>query len=172
VVKIKKFVRINERINADQVRLIGPNGEQLGIVSLKAALEMANQYDLDLVEVAQQANPPVCRIMDFSKFKYDQEKKERLAKKHQHRIHLKEIHLSPNIDEHDYQIKLKQLIGFLQKKDKVRVNLFFKGRQLEHLDLGKKLLERLIQDTRDFALVEKEPLLEGKVMGMTLAPKA
>jgi len=171
VIKIKKFIRINERIRAPQVRLIGPNGEQLGIVSLKTALEIADQHELDLVEVAQQANPPVCRIMDFSKFKYDQEKKERQAKKHQHRIHLKEVRLSPNIDEHDYQIKLKKLIGFLQKKDKVRVNLFFKGRQFEHLDIGKKLLERLIQDTGDFAVVERTPLLEGKVMGMVLAPK-
>jgi len=171
VIKIKKFVRINEKIRAPQVRLIGPNGEQLGIVSLKTALEIADQHGLDLVEVAQQANPPVCRIMDFSKFKYDQEKKERQAKKHQHRIHLKEVRLSPNIDEHDYQIKLKKLIGFLQKKDKVRVNLFFKGRQFEHLDIGKKLLERLVQDTKDFAVIEREPVLEGKVMGMVLAPK-
>jgi translation initiation factor IF-3 len=171
VIKIKKFVRINEKINAPQVRLIGPNGEQLGIVSLKTALEIADQYELDLVEVAEQANPPVCRIMDFSKFKYDQEKKERQAKKHQHKIHLKEIRLSPNIDEHDYQIKLKKLISFLQEKDKVRVNLFFKGREFEHVDIGKKLLERLIQDTKDFAVIEKEPVLEGKIMGMVLAPK-
>ncbi|MCM8791855.1 MAG: translation initiation factor IF-3 [Candidatus Omnitrophica bacterium] len=171
MVKIKRFVRINEKIRAPQVRLIGSQGEQLGIVSLEKALEIAAQYELDLVEVAPQANPPVCRIMDFSKFKYEQEKKERQTKKHQHKIHLKEIRLMPNIDEHDYQIKLRQLINFLQKKDKVRVNLFFKGRQFEHLDIGKKLLERVIQDTRDFAHVEREPLLEGKVMGMTLIPK-
>jgi len=171
VVDIKKFVRINERINAPQVRLVGPQGEQLGVVSLAKAREIAQGYDLDLVEVAPQANPPVCRIIDFSKFKYDQEKKERLAKKHQHKTHLKEIRIQPNISEHDYQVKIKQLADFLQHKDKVRVNLFFRGRQLEHIDMGKKLMERIIQDTREFAQVEKEPLLEGRIMGMTLSAK-
>ncbi|MCM8757707.1 MAG: translation initiation factor IF-3 [Candidatus Omnitrophica bacterium] len=171
MVKIKRFIRINEKISAPQVRLIGPKGEQLGIVSLEKAKEIANQYDLDLVEVAPTADPPVCRIIDFSKFKYDQEKKERLAKKHQHKVHIKEIHLQPNIDEHDYQIKLKQIIGFLNKKDKIKINLFFRGRQLEHIDLGKKLIERIILDTQEFAQVEKEPTLEGKVMSMIIVPK-
>lgn len=171
MIEIRRFVRINERITAPQVRLIGPEGQQLGVVSLKTALEIADQYELDLVEVAPQAEPPVCRVMDFSKFKYEQQKKQRQAKKHQHKIHLKEIRLKPNINEHDYQIKLKQLINFLQKKDKVKINLFFKGRELQHLDIGKKLLERIIQDTQLVAQVEKEPVLEGRVMGMTLSPK-
>jgi len=117
VVKIKKFIRINERIRVPEVRLIGPEGNQLGVMSIQRALEMANQSELDLVEVAPAANPPVCRITDFSKFKYDQEKKEREAKKHQKQSRIKEIRVKPNIDNHDYQVKLKQVITFLQKND-------------------------------------------------------
>jgi translation initiation factor IF-3 len=171
VVTIKKFIRINERIRVPEVRLIGPEGNQLGIVSIDKARELAAQSELDLVEVAFQAHPPVCRIMDYSKFKYDQEKKEREAKKHQKQSKLKEIRFHPNIDEHDYQVKLRQAIGFLQKKDRVKVDLFFRGRQMEHLDLGRKILDRFIVDTQSEALVEKEPSMEGRIMGMVLAPK-
>ncbi|MCM8780482.1 MAG: translation initiation factor IF-3 [Candidatus Omnitrophica bacterium] len=153
------------------MRLIGPEGNQLGIVPIEKARQIANQCELDLVEVAPQANPPVCRVMDFSKFKYDQEKKEREAKKHQKQIRLKEIRLKPNIDDHDYQIKLKQAIGFLKKKDKVKVSLFFRGRQMEHVELGRKLIDRFIVDTQSDAQIEKEPLLEGKVISLVLAPK-
>ena len=109
--------------------------------------------------------------MDFSKFKYDQEKKERQAKKHQRQTHLKEIRIKPNIEEHDYQVKLKQLIGFLRKKDKVKINLFFRGRQLEHMDLGKKLLDRFIADALEYGQLEKEPILMGKVISTVMAPK-
>ncbi len=123
MVAIKKFIRINEKICVPEVRLIGPEGNQLGVVPIQKALEMSNQYELDLVEVAPQANPPVCRIIDFSKFKYDQEKKEREAKKHQKHGKLKEVRLKPNIDEHDYQVKVKQTITFLQKRDKVKINM-------------------------------------------------
>jgi translation initiation factor IF-3 len=171
VVEIKRFIRINEKIRVPEVRLIGPEGNQLGIVSTEKALELANQYTLDLVEVAPQANPPVCRVMDFSKFKYDQEKKEREAKKHQRQSRLKEIRLHPNIDEHDYLVKVKQALGFLTKKDRVKVDLFFKGRQIEHMDLGRKILERFIIDTQSEGLVEKDPILEGKIMSLVLAPK-
>jgi translation initiation factor IF-3 len=153
------------------VRLIGPEGNQLGIVPIQKAQEIANQNDLDLVEVAAQVVPPVCRIIDFSKFKYDQEKKEREAKKHQHQVHLKEIRLKPNIDEHDYQTKVKQAITFLKKKDKVKVNLFFRGRQMEHMDLGKKIVDKFIIDTQNEAHLEKEPGLEGRVISMVLNPK-
>jgi translation initiation factor IF-3 len=132
---------------------------------------MANQYELDLVEVAPQADPPVCRIIDFSKFKYDQEKKEREAKKHQKQGRLKEIRLKPNIDEHDYQTKLKQVISFLKKKDKVKINLFFRGRQMEHMDLGRKVLDRFILDTQNDGQIEREPNLEGRVMSLVIAPK-
>jgi translation initiation factor IF-3 len=171
VVNIKKFVRINERIRSAEVRLIGPDGNQLGVTPIQKAQEMANQYELDLVEVAPQANPPVCRIVDFSKFKYDQEKKEREAKKHQKRGRLKEIRLKPNIDDHDYQVKLKQVIGFLKKKDKVKINMFFRGRQMEHLDLGKQVIDRFILDTQNDAQIEKEPHLEGRIMTLVFAPK-
>lgn len=171
MVAIKKFIRINERIRSPQVRLIGPDGSQLGIVDVAKALDMANQYELDLVEVAPQANPPVCRIIDFSKFKYDQEKKEREAKRHQKQGKLKEIRLKPNINEHDFQVKLKQVIGFLKKKDKVRLNLLFRGRQAEHMDLGRRILDKFIIETQADGQIEKEPFLEGRVMSMIIAPK-
>ena len=154
-----------------EVRLIGPDSSQLGVVLIQRALELANQYELDLVEVAPSANPPVCRIIDFSKFKYDQEKKEREAKKHQKQGRLKEIRLKPNIDEHDYETKVKQVIAFLKKKDKVKVNLSFRGRQMEHLDLGRKVLDKFIIDTQNDGQVERTPNLEGRIMSCVLAPK-
>ncbi|HOU35999.1 MAG TPA: translation initiation factor IF-3 [Candidatus Omnitrophota bacterium] len=168
---IKKFIRVNERIRVPEVRLIGPEGNQLGIVSTDKAREIAVQNELDLVEVAPQSVPPVCRIMDFSKFKYDQEKKEREAKKHQKAGRIKEIRLHPNIDEHDFQIKVKQALGFIKKKDRVKVDLFFRGRQIEHMDLGRKLIDKFIADTRNDALLEKEPAMEGRIITMLLAPK-
>jgi translation initiation factor IF-3 len=171
VVTIKQYIRINERIRAPQIRLIGPDGSQLGVVTVAKALEIANQHELDLVEVAAQANPPVCRIIDFSKFKYDQEKKEREAKKHQKQSKLKEIRLKPNIDEHDYQTKLKQALVFLKKKDKVKINLFFRGRQMEHLDLGRRILDKFITDTQNDAQIEKNPVLEGRTISMVISPK-
>lgn len=171
MVAIKKFIRINEKIRVSQVRLIGPEGNQLGILPTPKAQELADQHGLDLVEVAPQAVPPVCRIIDFSKFKYDQEKKEREAKKHQRHGKLKEIRLKPNIDDHDYATKLKQVIEFLNKKDKVKLNLFFRGRQMEHLDLGRKILDRFILDTQNAAQLEKEPLLEGRIMSLVLGPR-
>jgi translation initiation factor IF-3 len=171
VVKINKFIRINERIRVPEVRLIGPDGNQLGVMSIQRALELANQSELDLIEVAPSANPPVCRITDYSKFKYDQEKKEREAKKHQKQTRIKEIRLKPNIDSHDYQVKLKQVVTFLKKKDKVKINLFFRGRQMEHMDLGRKVLDRFIADTQNDGQVEKEPMLEGKIMSLVVSPK-
>jgi translation initiation factor IF-3 len=171
VIEIRRFIRINERIRAPQVRLIGPEGNQLGIVPIQKALNLANQHELDLVEVAPQAEPPVCRIMDFSKFKYDQEKKEREAKKHQMKTRLKEIRLKPNIDEHDYQVKLRQTIGFLNKKDKVKVSLFFRGRQMAHLDLGRRVLDRFINDAQQAGRIERDSVLEGRIISTVLAPR-
>lgn len=171
MVAIKKFIRINDKIRVPQVRLVGPDGSQLGVVSIQNALDIANQHELDLVEVAPQANPPVCRVIDFSKFKYDQEKKEREAKKHQRQSRLKEIRLKPNIDDHDYQVKVKHAVGFLKKKDKVKVSLFFRGRQMEHLDLGRKILDRFIIDVQNDGQIEKEPVLEGRVISFMVAPK-
>lgn len=143
----------------------------MGVVSTQEALKIAVENDLDLVEVAAGASPPVCRIIDFSKFKYDQEKKEREAKKHQKQGKLKEIRLKPNIDEHDFATKVKQAVTFLKKKDKVKVNLFFRGRQMEHIDLGKKILDKFIIDTQGDGQVEKEPRLEGRIMSFVVAPK-
>jgi translation initiation factor IF-3 len=171
VVEIKKYIRINERINVPQVRLIGAEGNQLGVVPIQKALEIASQNELDLVEVAPQASPPVCRVIDFSKFKYDQEKKEREAKKHQKQGRLKEIRLKPNIDEHDYQTKLKQAISFLSRKDKVKISLFFRGRQMEHMDLGRKILDKFIADSQNEGHIEKQPILEGRIMSFIIAPK-
>jgi translation initiation factor IF-3 len=171
VVAIKKFVRINDRIRVPQVRLIGPDGNQLGIVVIQRALDLANQHELDLVEVAPSANPPVCRIVDYSKFKYDEEKKEREAKKHQKQGKLKEIRLKPNIDDHDFETKVKQAIAFLKKKDKVRVNLFFRGRQMEHIDLGRKVLDRFMKEVQTDGTVEKPPMMEGRIMSLVVAPK-
>ena len=153
------------------MRVVGPEGDQLGVLPIEKALDVANQYELDLVEVAPAASPPVCRIIDFSKFKYDQEKKEREAKKHQKQSKIKEIRLKPNIDIHDYETKLKQTLTFLTKKDKVRLNLFFRGRQMEHIELGRKILERFIADTQSSAQVERQPLMEGRVISLVLAPK-
>lgn len=171
MVAIKKFIRINERINASQVRVIGHDGSQLGVMSVQRALEIAGTHDLDLVEVAPGAAPPVCRIIEFSKFKYDLEKKERESKKHQKQGRLKEIRLKPNIDEHDFQTKVKQALSFLKKKDKVKVNLFFRGRQMEHIDLGKKILDKFIVDTQGDGQVEKRPSMEGRIMSFVIAPK-
>ena len=171
MVSINKYFRINERIRSPQVRVIGPDGGQLGVMAARKALDIANQYDLDLVEVAPGASPPVCRIIDFSKFKYDQEKKEREAKKHQRQGKLKEIRVKPNIDPHDYQTKLKHALVFLGKRDKVKINLFFRGRQMEHIDLGRKILDRFVADTQQNAQVEREPAMEGRIMSLVLAPK-
>jgi len=171
VVAIKKFVRTNERINVPQVRVIGADNSSLGVMTVQRALELASQQDLDLVEVAPQANPPVCRIIEFTKFKYDLEKKEREAKKHQKQGRLKEIRLKPHIDEHDFATKVKQAITFLKNKDKVRVNLFFRGRQMEHIDLGRQVLDKFIMNTQSEGQVEKAPAMEGRIMSFVISPK-
>ena len=171
MVAIKKYVRINDRIRVPQVRVVGPEGNQLGVMTIQRALDLANQSELDLVEVAASASPPVCRIVDYSKFKYDEEKKEREAKKHQKQGKLKEIRLKPNIDDHDFQTKVKQAVGFLKKKDKVRVNMFFRGRQMEHVDIGRKVLDRFMQEAQGEGQVEKPPMMEGRIMSFVIAPK-
>jgi translation initiation factor IF-3 len=167
-----KQIRVNQRIRAKELRVIGPESEQLGVVALTRALELAEEYGLDLVEVAPTATPPVCRIMDFSKYKYDQEKKERRVKKNQKIAVLKQIRVKPHIDDHDYQVKLKQTMTFLNNKDKVKVNLFFQGREMSFRDKGKILLDRFVADTTEIAQVEKDPFMEGRVMSIVLAPKA
>lgn len=132
---------------------------------------MAEEIGLDLVEVAPNVNPPVCRIMDYSRFKYEQEKSEREAKKKQHIVHIKELKFGPKIEEHDYQVKLHHLQRFIQRGDKVKVTMRFRGRQMQHIDLGKNILQRLTKDISDIGQEEKPPKLEGRLMTMILAPK-
>lgn len=150
--------------------MIGPEAEQLGVVVIKRALELAREHELDLVEVAPTANPPVCRIMDYSKFKYDQEKKERRIKKNQHVTHLKQIRLKPHIGEADYQIKMKQAAGFLKKKDKVKINMFFRGREMMHKELGGQVLERMVVDLAPYGQAEKSAAMEGRIMAVLINP--
>ncbi len=171
MVPIQKNIRINSKIRSNEVRVIGPNAEQLGVVLLRRALELAAEHNLDLVEVAPTAKPPVCRIMDFSKYKYDQEKKERRVKRNQKISHLKQIRVKPHIDNHDYQVKLRQAIAFLAKKDKVKINLFFRGREMAFKDLSRQVIERFIADMAPHAMVEKPPIMEGRVMSVVFAPK-
>jgi translation initiation factor IF-3 len=171
VVAIQRSIRVNERIRAAEIRVVGPKGEQLGVMSVPRALDLANQHELDLVEVASTAAPPVCRIMNFSKYKYDQEKKEREMKKRQHQGRLKEIRVKPHIDEHDYQVKLKQATTFLMKKDKVKISLFFRGREMAHQEIGKHVINRFVEDITQVGQIEKGPLMEGRVMTLTVGPK-
>lgn len=153
------------------MRVIGANSEQLGVMIVRRAVEMAKEQGLDLVEVAPMAKPPVCRIIDFSKYKYEQEKKERKSKKSQHVTHLKEIRVKPHIDDHDYQVKLKQSIAFLEKHDKVKINLFFRGREMSFKDQGRAVLNRFVADLSEHGQLEKDFGLEGRVMSLVVAPK-
>ncbi len=152
--------------------MIGPEQEQLGVVVLKRAQELAQEHGLDLVEVAPEARPPVCRIMDFSKYKYDQEKKERRIKKSQKISHLRQIRVKPHIEAHDYQVKLKKVLFFLEKHDKVKVNVFFRGREMAFKDHGRKLLERFVEDTKDYGQVEKDVSMTGRIMSAVFSPKS
>ena len=151
--------------------VIGADGEQLGVMAPEEGLKLAQQAELDLVEVAPQAKPPVCSIMDFSKYKYEQEKKEKEAKKKQHAIHIKEIRLKPKIGDHDYQVKLGFVKKFLERGDKVKVTLLFRGREMAHMELGTRILERLKADIAEVAQIEKPPLREGRAIIMIVGPK-
>ena len=150
--------------------MIGPESEQLGVVVLRRALDLAEEAGLDLVEVAPTANPPVCRIMDYSKYKYDQEKKERKIKKNQHVTHLKQLRLKPHIGIGDYHVKIRQAIGFLKKKDKVKINLMFQGREMSHMELGQEIVDRAIVDLKEYGQPEKAPMLEGRVISVVISP--
>ena len=154
------------------MRVIGPNSEQLGVMVVRRALDLARESNLDLVEVAPTAKPPVCRIMDFSKYKYDQEKKERRVKKSQKISHLKQLRIKPHIDKHDYEVKLKQARHFVEKKDKVKLNLFFRGREMAFKEQGRQVLEHFIADMAEIGQVEKNPSMEGRIMSVIIAPKS
>ncbi len=172
VIEIQKYIRVNERINVPEVRVIGPNAEQLGVMTINRAVELAREHSLDLVEVAPTAKPPVCRIIDFSKYKYDQQKKERRVKKSQKVSHLKQIRVKPHIDDNDYQVKLKQAITFLEKKDKVKVNLFFRGREFTFKEQGRRIIDKFIADMATHGQMEKAPIMEGRILSVVFAPKA
>jgi translation initiation factor IF-3 len=163
--------RINEEITALEVRLIGAAGEQIGIVSLAAANKLAEEAGVDLVEIAPTAKPPVCRLMDFGKYKYHEAKKRHEAKLKQRQIQVKEIKFRPGTDEGDYQIKLRNLIRFLEEGDKTKVTLRFRGREMAHQEFGVKLLERVRADLDPYGVVEQFPRLEGRQMVMVLSPK-
>jgi translation initiation factor IF-3 len=166
-----RYVRVNERIFAKTMRVIGPDGEQLGVFPRDLALKKSEEFELDLVEVAPEANPPVCRIMDFAKFRYEQEKKEREARKHHKQAQLKEIRISPRIDMHDYEIKLNHVKEFLEKKHKVRIRMMFRGREIAHKDIGNRLIAKLLQDVEKVGKVDKEAIMLGKTLVLILGPK-
>ena len=168
-----KDFRINEMIRVSEVRLLGEDGEQLGVVSTPKALEMARSSGLDLVEIAPQAQPPVCRIVDFGKFKFELEKKNRETRRNQKQVKQKEVRMQMGIDDHDLEFKTKHVREFLAEGNKVKVSVRFRGRQLAHVEFGAEVLKR-VQDLLGEAnfVLEKAPLLEGRMMSMWLAPKA
>ncbi|WP_449406838.1 translation initiation factor IF-3 [Methylococcus mesophilus] len=167
----KKEPRLNEEITAPAVRLIGADGQQLGIVSSREARQMAYDADLDLVEISPGSDPPVCRVMNYGKFRFEQNKKLQASKKKQKLIQIKEVKFRPGTDEGDYQVKLRNLIRFLNDGDKAKITVRFRGRELAHRDLGMDLLKRIETDLEEYASVEQFPKLEGRQMSMTLAPK-
>ena len=168
---IADIVRINEKIRADEVRLIGPNGEQVGIVGVPEALSYADRLNLDLVEVAPMADPPVCKVMDYGKYRYEQEQKAKEARKRQTTISIKEIKLRPKIDDHDFATKKGHVERFLKKGDKVKLTIMFRGRELVHPHLGERLLRRMADELAEIGEVESEPNLDGRNMVMMLAPR-
>jgi translation initiation factor IF-3 len=168
---IADIVRINEKIRADQVRLIGPEGEQVGIVDIREALSYADRLNLDLVEVAPMATPPVCKVMDYGKYRYEQEQKAKEARKRQTTISIKEIKLRPKIDDHDFNTKKGHVERFLKNGDKVKLTIMFRGRELVHPHLGERLLRRMAEELVDLGEVESQPNLDGRNMVMMLAPK-
>ena len=162
--------RINEAIRSSRVRLIDEKGEQLGIKTKDEALAYAASKDLDLVEVAAQADPPVCRVMDFGKWRYEQEQKAKQARKHQTQINVKEIKLRPKIGVHDYETKKGHVVRFLGQRAKVKVTIMFRGRETTHPERGRDLLMRLAEDVKELGQVESQPVLDGRNMVMVLAP--
>ncbi len=162
--------RVNDRIRALEVRLIGADGENRGVVSPEQALELAEDSGLDLVEISPNASPPVCKIMDYGKFKYEQQKRESDARKKQKTIDIKEVKFRPNTDIHDYDVKMRNVTRFLESGDKVKVTLRFRGREMAHLNLGRDLLERVADDIKEIGKVENMPKMEGRQMVMMIGP--
>ncbi|KAA0549562.1 translation initiation factor IF-3 [Bacillus suaedaesalsae] len=169
---ISKDMMVNEGIRAREVRLIGANGDQLGIKSRQEALEMAQNVNLDLVMVAPTAKPPVCRIMDYGKFRFEQQKKDKEARKNQKIINIKEVRLSPTIEEHDFNTKLRNAIKFLENGDKVKASIRFKGRAITHKEIGQRVLDRFSEACKEVSTIESHPKMDGRSMFLVLAPKA
>lgn len=166
----EKRTRLNRAITAPKVRLIDVDGEQVGIISIRDALQKAQLAELDLVEIVPTAKPPVCRIMDYGKFLFEQNKKRNKAKKKQKQVQLKEVKFRPSTEEGDYQVKLRNLIRFLEDGDKAKVSLRFRGREMAHQDIGRRLLNRVQTDLTDYGTVEQHPKMEGRQMVMVLSP--
>lgn len=169
-IALNKTHRLNEEINVPEVRLVGVEGEQIGVMSTRAALQMAEDAEVDLVEIAPLAKPPVCRLMDYGKFKYQEAKKAHEAKLKQKQVQVKEIKLRPGTDENDYQIKLRSMTRFLEEGDKVKVTLRFRGREMAHQEFGMRQLERIKGDLESLGQVEQMPKMEGRQMVMVIAP--
>ncbi|MCX7645313.1 MAG: translation initiation factor IF-3 [Rhodobacteraceae bacterium] len=163
--------RVNGRIRAPEIRLIGADGENLGIVDPRKALMLAEEAGLDLVEISPNASPPVCKIMDFGKYKYETQKREAEARRKQKIIEIKEIKFRPGTDKHDYDVKMRSVMKFLEEGDKVKITLRFRGREMAHQELGLDLLNRVADDVKDVARIENMPKLEGRQMVMMIAPK-
>ena len=162
--------RVNDRIRGPEIRLIGADGENVGVVSPEEAMDMAADAGLDLVEISPNANPPVCKIMDYGKYKYEQQKRESEARKKQKVIEVKEVKFRPNTDTHDYDVKMRNVFRFLENGDKVKVTLRFRGREMAHQDLGRDLLERVAEDVKDIGKIENMPKMEGRQMIMIIGP--
>ena len=162
--------KANERIKALDVQVIGSEGKNLGVMQLKQAIQLAKDEGLDLIEISPNANPPVCKIMDIGKYKYDLQKKANQAKKKQKTVSLKEIKLRPGTETHDYNFKIKNAKKFIGKGDKVKFTVKFKGREMQHTELGKELMNKIIEETKDIAKVESQPKFEGKQMVMIIQP--
>lgn len=168
---ISKDMYVNDGIRARELRVIDQNGDQLGLKTRNEALEIAGRVNLDLVLVAPQAKPPVARIMDYGKFKFEQQKKDREVRKNQKIIVMKEVRLSPTIDEHDFQTKLKNAIKFLEKGDKVKASIRFKGRAITHKEIGQRVLDRFAEACKEVSTIESKPKMDGRSMFLVLAPK-
>lgn len=164
------YVRVDGKIRAREVRVIGPDGAQIGILSLAEAITLARRYQLNLVEVSAAANPPVCRIVDFGKYRYEQSKKEKESKKHQHANKVKEVQLRPNIDPHDFGVKLQHAVEFLCEDMKVKVSLRFRGREMAHQEFGYRVVQKFVQDTAPFAHPDAPPKLTGRSINVMLSP--
>ena len=166
----RDLTRINERIRVPEVRLVGEDGNQIGVVKTDEALAYAQERDLDLVEVAPEARPPVCRVLDYSKYKYEQGQKQKAARKHQQQITIREIKFRPKIAQHDYDTKKGHVERFLRHKDKVKITIMFRGREVTHPERGTALLDRLAEELSEIAVIEQSPLQDGRNMTMMLAP--